>query len=176
MAVWTVRGPFRSYTLLLTYDRSSKSHFWDFMIPPKPTVVCRNETDPGGFKRASKNVHILKFSAPVVKNSATRWPLKIVYFSKNDNLKVIFKPNEAKCFVGLKNHFQVVIFWKIHELQRLSGGWVFNYWCWKFENVDIFWCPFEPSGVRFVPTHYCRFRRDHLIPKMWFTWPVISQQ
>ena len=51
---------------LLTYDRSSKSHFWDFMIPPKPTVVCRNETDPGRFKRASKNVHILKFSAPVV--------------------------------------------------------------------------------------------------------------
>ena len=68
------------------------------MIPPKPTVVCRNETDPGWFKRASKNVHILKFSAPVVKKPATRKPLKFVYFSKNDNLKVIFKPNEAKFY------------------------------------------------------------------------------
>ena len=48
------------------------------MIPPKPTVVCRNETDPGRFKRASKNVHILKFSAPVVKKPVTKKQLKFV--------------------------------------------------------------------------------------------------
>ena len=75
--------------------------FWltDFAYPSlsdAPRYLTKRT--PDGSNWHQKMSTFSNFQHELLNKSHTKKPLKFVYFSKNDNLKVIFKPNKAKCY------------------------------------------------------------------------------